>query len=225
MCGRFTHMHSWPEVHAFLRLDLIRGDVADALFAPHYNVAPTQTVLVARARADGKAELAPMRWGLAPHWSKEPKKGPINARCETVATNGMFRAAFKRRRAIVPVGGFFEWEKVDGAPRKQPWYFRPASDPMFAFGGLWEIWGEGDAKLETFTIVTTPANEFVAPLHDRMPLILPREAHQLWLFGEPEDAAKLMVPAPGTTMAAHRVSDRVNKPSAVGAGLVEAVEA
>jgi putative SOS response-associated peptidase YedK len=224
MCGRYTHMYTWEEVHAFLCLDLIRGEVAEALYGPHYNVAPTQSSLVARARADGKAELVPMRWGLAPHWSKDPRKGPINARGETVRTNGMFRAAFAKRRAIIPVSGFYEWQTLQAEGRKQPWYFSPNGAPIFAFAGLWEVWGEGESKLETFTIVMTDANEFIAPLHDRMPVILPREAHQLWLFGAPDEAAKLMVPAPGTALVAHRVSERVNRPRENGPDLIRSID-
>ena len=224
MCGRFTHMYTWDEVHSFLSLDLLRGDVADALFGPRYNVAPSQSVLVARASSPAQAEFAPMRWGFVPSWAKDAKRASINARSETVATNGVFRAAFKKRRCLIPVSGFYEWQALEGSTRKQPWYFHPAHDPLFAFGGLWEVWGEGADAVATVAIVTTSANEFVAPIHDRMPLIVPREHHAAWLFGEPEAAAKLMVPALGTSMAAHRVSAQVNSPRADGRELIGAVE-
>ena len=217
-------MYTWDEVHSFLSLDLIRGDIADALFGPRYNVAPSQAVLVARESLHAKAELAPMRWGLVPSWAKDAKRASINARSETVATNGMFRAAFKKRRCLIPVSGFYEWQVVEGTARKQPWYFHPASDPLFAFGGLWEQWGDGADRVETVAIVTTAANEFVQPVHDRMPLIVPREHHALWMFGAPDEAAKLMVPALGTSMAAHRVSERVNKPIVNDATLIDAME-
>jgi putative SOS response-associated peptidase YedK len=219
MCGRYTHMYTWEEVHAFLCLDLIRGDVAEALYGPHYNVAPTQSSLVARARADGKAELVPMKWGFVPAWAKDNKRASINARAETVATNGVFRAAFKQRRCLVPLSGFYEWQALEEGKRKQPWYFYPAQGALWAIGGIWETWGEAD----TFALITTAANEFIAPLHDRMPLILPREAQQLWLFGAPDEAAKLMAPAPGTVMAGHMVSDRVNRPKGQGPELIQAI--
>jgi len=217
-------MYSWAEVHEFLSLDLLKGEVADALFGPRYNVAPSQSVLVARASSTAQAELAPMRWGFVPSWAKDAKRASINARAETVATNGMFRAAFKKRRCLIPVSGFYEWQAIKGSTRKQPRYFYPAHDPLFAFGGLWEVWGEGADAVATVAIVTTVANEFVEPIHDRMPLIVPRKHHAQWLFGEPDAAAKLMVPALGTSMAAHRVAEKVNNPHSSGAELAEAVE-
>jgi putative SOS response-associated peptidase YedK len=214
-------MFTWEQVHAFLCLDLLRGPVAEALFEQRFNVAPTQTVNVVRAAGDGNAaELARMRWGLIPSWSKDGKPGPINARCEAVQTNGLFRTAFKKRRCIVPVSGFYEWQKLEGQSRKQPWYFFPATDPLFAFAGLWEIYGEGEARVDTFTVVTTPANELIEPLHDRMPLILPRDRIETWLRGTPDEAATVMVPAPGTVLAAHRVSERVNRSREQGAELI-----
>jgi putative SOS response-associated peptidase YedK len=217
-------MFTWEQVHAFLCLQYLRGPVAEALFEQRFNVAPSQTVNVVRASGDGEAcELAPMRWGLVPSWSKDGKPGPINARCETVQTNGLFRTAFKKRRCIVPVSGFYEWQQLEGRERKQPWYFFPASDPLFALAGLWESRGEGSERVDTFTLVTTPANELIAPLHDRMPLILPRDVHATWVFGTPDAAAKLMLPLPGTAMAAHQVSDRVNRPREQGAQLIEPI--
>jgi putative SOS response-associated peptidase YedK len=218
-------MYSWAEVHEFLSLDLLEGEVADALFGPRFNVAPSQDVLVARAASPTQAELVPMRWGFVPSWAKDAKRASINARSETVATNGMFRTAFKKRRCLIPVSGFYEWQAIEGSTRKQPWYFYPAHDPLFAFGGLWEEWGEGAERVATVAIVTTAANEFVEPIHDRMPLIVPRKHHAQWLFGEPDVAAKLMVPALGTSMAAHRVTEKVNNPRAGGRELIEVADA
>jgi putative SOS response-associated peptidase YedK len=224
MCGRFTKMHSWAEVHSFLSLDLLRGEVADALFRPSYNFAPTQVTPVARACAPATAELAAMRWGLVPSWSKDVKKHAINARAETVATQAMFRSAFRRRRCLVPANGYYEWQALPGERAKQPWYFQPAEGSLFAFGGVWERWGEGADAFESFAIITTAANEFVAPVHDRMPLIVAREHHAQWLFGTPEEASALLVPVPGTLLAAHRVSTRVNRPAVNDASLIAAVD-
>lgn len=99
MCGRFTHMHTWPEVPSFLSLELLRGPASEALFGPHYNVAPPQIVPVARVGADGVPEIVPMRWGLLPSWAKDTKRAPINARAETVQESGMFRNALSRAPA------------------------------------------------------------------------------------------------------------------------------
>lgn len=224
MCGRFTKRYTWSEVHSFLRLELLRGEVADALFAPRFNVAPTQEVGVARAADEHAAEFVSMRWGLIPSWSKDPKRPAINARAETVASNAMFRTAFRRRRCLIPVSGFYEWQARAGELRKQPWYFFPANAPLFAFGGLWERWTDGAITHDTFAIVTTLANEFVQPVHDRMPLIVAPEHHQLWLFGSPDEVSSLLVPAPGTALAAHRVSERVNSPRLDDESLVAIAE-
>jgi putative SOS response-associated peptidase YedK len=217
-------MFTWDEVHSFLSLDLLSGPVADALFAPRYNVAPTQTSLVVRVGASGAFELSAMRWGFVPSWSSDLKKSSINARGETVATTRMFRSAFEKRRCLVLVSGFYEWQALPGSTRKQPWYFHPAQGKLLALGGIWEHWTDGAAHLDSFAIVTTSANELIEPLHDRMPLILPPEAHATWLTGQPAEASALIVPAPGTVLGAHRVSERVNRPSSDEIALIEALE-
>ena len=224
MCGRFTQMHTWPEVHAFLALEMLQGPVAEALYGERYNIAPSQSIPLARAAGERVAEIVPMRWGLLPGWAKTTQRAPINARAETLASNAMFRSAFKHRRCLIPASGFYEWQALAGSPRKQPWYFHPAEEPLFAFGGVWEPAREGEGALATFAIVTTPANEFVQPIHDRMPLILPRAARQTWLFGSPEEAAALLVPVAGTALAAYRVSERVNSSRAEGSALIEALD-
>src|SRR6185295_17988739 len=151
-----------------------------------FNIAPTQQAPVVRTAKDGTREVALLRWGLVPFWAKDLKVGTqmINARGETVAEKPAFRHALQQRRCIVPATGFFEWRGEPG--RKQAFAITVPERPLFGFAGLWERWkpkdGAGEA-VDTFTIVTTDANASVAPIHDRMPVILPEAAYDEWLFG------------------------------------------
>ena len=162
-----------------------------------FNIAPTQAALVIRVR-EGAREMATLRWGLVPFWAKDLAVGTkmINARSEGVEAKAAFRAAIRQRRCLVPATGFFEWQGAPG--NKQPFAITLPDRPLFAFAGLWETWkpAEGEA-VETFTIVTTEANESAAEIHDRMPVILPREAEDAWLTGEPIEACKLLTPYAG----------------------------
>jgi putative SOS response-associated peptidase YedK len=163
-----------------------------------FNIAPTQEAPVVRIDREGKREVALLRWGLVPSWAKDIKAGNrmINARCEGVAEKPAFREALQRRRCIVPASGFFEWKQA--GRHKQPFAVTLPDEPLFGFAGLWERWrrGEGD-YVETFTIVTTDANDSVAAIHDRMPVIVPHHAIDAWLAGPAEEAAKLLAPWQG----------------------------
>ena len=178
-----------------------------------FNIAPTQQAPVVRAAQDGGREVAMLRWGLVPPWAKDVAVGNrmINARSEGVDSKPAFRAAVRERRCLVPASGFFEWKGVPG--RKQPFAITLPDRPLFAFAGLWETWRSREgASVETFTIVTTEANDAVAAIHDRMPVILPREAEAAWLGGEPLEACKLLTPYSGTIAlrAVSRVVSNVN---------------
>ena len=187
---------------------------------PRYNVAPGQDVAVVRAAESGRC-LAMLRWGLIPAWAKDPKIAwkLINARSETAAEKPSFRAAFRHRRCLIPADGFYEWQR-EGKTR-QPWLFGLRDGTPFAFAGLWEQWRipeaaahtgplaerrPGDAA-KTCTILTTAANDTVAPVHGRMPVILPPETWDAWLAGEEVPLA----PYPADAMTAHPVSTLVNR--------------
>ncbi len=217
MCGRFTQRMSWRELHE--RMDLIGTPLN---LRPRYNVAPGQDVSVVRA-AEGGRSLAMLRWGLIPAWAKDPAIAwkLINARSETAAQKPSFRAAYRHRRCLIPADGFYEWRR-EGKPR-QPWLFGLTDGAPFAFAGLWERWtvpagaaltgslaerSQGDA-VETCTILTTAANETVAPVHGRMPVILPRDAYDPWLAGEDVP----LPPFPANDMTAWPVSMLVNRPA------------
>ena len=209
VCGRFT-MHTSADAvldHFHLRPGAVQLPL-------RFNIAPTQQVPVVRPSGAGR-ELAEMRWGLAPSWSN-PKQGArmINARSETAAVKPSFRAAFKRRRCLVPSDGYFEWEKV--GTKKLPQYIQMEDERLFAFAGLWERWGDRedpDSQLETFTVLTTSANELTAHVHERMPVILNPDDYDRWLDTEVQDAEQLQAlfqPYPSGAMKMTRVSTRVN---------------
>ena len=171
---------------------------ADDRILKRFNIAPTQLAPVVRVGQDGARELAMLRWGLVPPWAKDIAVGTrmINARGEGVETKPAFRAAVDKRRCIVPATGFFEWKGV--ARQKQPFAVTLPDRHVFGFAGLWERWKPANgAAVETFTIVTTDANDAVAAIHDRMPVILPKEAEELWLHGDAAEARKLLTPYTG----------------------------
>ena len=214
MCGRFTLRTSSDSLSTLF--DGLRfPDIT-----PRYNIAPTQNVLCVRHSESGVNEPVMLRWGLVPSWSKDLKLGAsmINARGETVATKPAFRAAFKNRRCLVLADGFFEWVKV--GPEKQPYYIARYDDGPFCLAGLWESWSDkstadGSQKsIQTCTIITTSANSTMAPLHDRMPVILNANQFGFWLdteFKDREQLERLLVPCPAIEIFARAVSKLVNK--------------
>jgi putative SOS response-associated peptidase YedK len=180
---------------------------------PRYNVAPTQDVPIVRLRQDGGRELTMVRWGLVPHWAKDLAIGNrmINARAETVERLPAFRDAYRERRCLVPADGFFEWRK-EGRLR-QPLLIRRKDRAPFAFAGLWSRWRQPDgAILRSMTIVTCPANELVAPVHDRMPVILDPDDFGAWLDPRTVDGRTLLRPCPAAWLDVTPVNRRVNSP-------------
>lgn len=222
MCGRYTVIAT-PEV-----LRALFGYPEQPNFPPRFNIAPTQPVAIVRL-VDGKRQFALMRWGLLPSWVKDPKTFAllINARGESVLDKPAFRAAMKRRRCLIPADGFYEWQAVAG--RKQPFYVRAKSGAPFAFAGLWETWtGPNGEELDTAAIVTTRANRTLAPIHDRMPVVVPPEAFDLWLNCTKVDAitaSALIAPAPENFFEAYPVSTHVNRVANDDPKLVEPVVA
>jgi len=223
MCGRFTQQRPSAELAALFAADDLAGTPGG-----RYNLAPQQSGLVVVQSADDRRAIDAYRWGLVPTWAKDPRIGNrlINARAETVATTPTFRGAFQKRRCLVPADAFYEWERVTPAIRQPNLIRRPDGEPM-AFAGLWSPWrdpAESDgAWLRTFTIVTTTANSTLAPIHDRMPVILPPADWGAWLDpsiagGEP--LLGLLRPAPDDLLVRYPVSRRVNSARNEGADLV-----
>ena len=196
-------------------------------WGPSYNVAPQTFQPVVRLNRDtGQREIVLMRWGLIPYWSKDSKIGysTINAKAETVATAPAFREAVRRRRCLVPADAFYEWQKLD-PKHKQPFAIALASREPYGLAGLWERWKDAKAAefLETFTIITTDANQVVAPLHNRMPVIIERKDYARWLGGDDpaQPPLDLLRPFPAEKMTAWKVDKSVGNVRNDAAHLLE----
>jgi putative SOS response-associated peptidase YedK len=209
MCGRATYKLTWEEIVALYRLTL---GPAPHNFQPRFNVCPTTTIDAIVAE-DGKRELIRARWGLVPGWWKKPLKelklATFNARAETVDQKPMFRSAFKRKRCLIPVSGYYEWQDTPGG--KQPWYFTARDgSPALTIAGLWDEWTnpESGKPLKSCTMIITEPNKFVAEVHDRMPVLLAEQQFDPWLSGEA--GVESLKPAPNDFLQKWPVSKRVN---------------
>ena len=208
MCGRFVRQSSSEEF-----ANLFSATTPTELnLAASYNITPSQTVLVARLDQQQRRELTALHWGLVPSWSKGPdnRYSMINARAETVASKPAYRNAFKRRRCLFAVDGFYEWKRQDNA--KQPYYIHMAGDEPFAMAGLWEFWQGADGSvIESCAIITTTPNELMADIHDRMPVILAPDDYTAWL-DHSQTPEQLLKSYPAELMDAYPVSTQVNSP-------------
>ena len=228
MCGRFVSATPPDQIAKYFDV----AETSETLLEPNYNVAPTTdiyTVLV----SGGVRRLEPIHWGLVPWWAKDLKVGNrmINARAETLAEKNAFKRAFRKRRCIVPADGFYEWQKRPGHKHKQPFYIERADGEPLAFAGLWEVWRGPDREGPPFpsaTIVTGPANETMAAIHDRMPIVLPPDAWDTWLDPEVDDLdllGRFLVPAPSALITMHPVSTEVNNVRNGGPQLIDEIDA
>lgn len=193
MCGRYA---AFLPAEAIVALFQTRGAVPN--WAPSWNMAPTRDAPVVRRHPQtGERRLDLLRWGLVPHWAKDPKavRLSINARAETLASTPMFRDAYAgRRRCLVPADLFYEWQVVEGT--KLPWAIARADGQPLVFAGLWEGWRGADGTvIRSFTIVTTDANPSLRPLHERMPVVLEPDAWPLWLGEAEGDPAAILRPS------------------------------
>lgn len=207
MCGRYSLSKSAQQLIEHFEA------VFDEVFSPNYNAAPSQMLPV--IRYDGQRYLSTLKWGLVPFWAKEPKIGfkMINARSETVTEKPAFRNLLPQNRCIVPAEGYYEWKATPSG--KAPHFIQLKSKEMFGMAGLWTTWKDAEQRpLHTFTLLTCPANDSVAHIHDRMPVILPPEKQALWLDPTvPVDHLKpLMATYPGDEMSYYTVSSAVNIP-------------
>jgi putative SOS response-associated peptidase YedK len=214
MCGRVVQKTPLAEIRVlFETVNPVPN------MAATYNGAPTQNLAVVRLDGAGRRSLDLLRWGLIPSWAKDKSIGPrlINAMSETVATKPAFRDAFRHRRCLVPVDFFYEWQKTGGGKQpggKQPYAIGLADGAPMALAGLWDRWKdpEDGAALHSFTIITGAPNELVAPIHNRMPVVLPHQAWRSWLGEdcvETGDLLALLRPYPAAAMHACKVATRV----------------
>ncbi|MGH9043136.1 MAG: SOS response-associated peptidase [Acidimicrobiia bacterium] len=221
MCGRYASSQPLSDLAERFLIDEVRTEP----LPPSWNVAPTDPVY-AVAEHEGRRLLGSFRWGLIPPGARDPAQGPrpINARAETLVERPLFRDAFARRRCLLPADGFYEWESRDG--RKQPYFFAPGEGDVLAMAGLWSTWRREGHAIRTCAIITTSANQIVAPLHDRMPVILPPEHWEVWLDRDEHDLAllsSLLVPAPDELLQPRPVGTEVNSVRNNGPGLTAPV--
>ncbi|WP_333832772.1 SOS response-associated peptidase [Rubrimonas sp.] len=225
MCGRFALTLPRDAVRA--HFSAAPTEAAAALpDAPRYNICPTQPVAAIRLDAEGRRALDALRWGFIPPWAKTPSDGPllINARAETLHEKPAFREACRRTRCLIPATGFFEW-RADAGRGKEPWFIRPAQADLMAFAGVWTVWSGPDGPVASCAIVTCAANAALAPIHHRMPVIVPPADYGLWLGEEGKGAATLMKPAPEGFLAMHRVDRAVNAARHDAPELIEPIDA
>jgi putative SOS response-associated peptidase YedK len=218
MCGRYSLV---PTNDIAARFDVQQEQLS---LQPRYNIAPSQSMPVVIRNSPNR--LVEMQWGLIPSWSKQPRAqfSTINARAETIAKSPVFRGPFKSRRCLVPASGFYEWQRV--GDRKQPFCIRLKDDDLFAFAGLYDVWHDADGnELYSYTVITTTPNELVAPIHNRMPVILRRDDEDAWLNKETEPGRlmSLLVAYPADEMEAYPVSRAVNSPANEGVELMQPV--
>ncbi|WP_208028541.1 SOS response-associated peptidase [Rhabdothermincola sediminis] len=226
MCGRFVAASPPDEIARYFG-----AEAPEALLEASYNVAPTNDVYA--VLEDGTTRrVETLHWGLVPRWAKDPSIGNrlINARAETLAEKNAFKHAYRMRRCIIPADGFYEWRPERGEKRKQPYYVRRADGEPMAFAGLWELWRNPenpDEQLRSCCIITGEPNEKVRPIHDRMPVILPERAWDIWLDPAEHDLetlGKLLVPAPASLIELYPVSREVNNVRNKGRKLIDPVE-
>ena len=216
MCGRFTLKSAGR-----IKFDRVDDSNLPPLL-PRYNIAPSQNVL-AVVQHDGEREASFLQWGLIPSWSKDGK-GFINARAETIGEKPSFSESFLRRRCLIPADCFYEWER--SGKIAQPYYFQLQDESPIAFAGIWDEWQGNGKAIASCAIITTVANELLARIHDRMPVILPSELQDQWLHEETElpTLRNLLAPFPASEMLSHAVSYDVNDPRIDEEHLIRPVE-
>jgi putative SOS response-associated peptidase YedK len=225
MCGRYATTRSSADLSALFDAD---DETHDGL-AADYNVAPTDPVPIVRmSRSAGARVLTRVKWGLVPAYAKDTRGGArmINARAETVTKSGAFAPSFAKRRCLVPADGWYEWQRR-GPKDKQPYFMTDPDGDVLAFAGLWAVWGRGDDRVLSCCILTAAALGDLTLIHDRMPLVLARDAWDAWLTAEPADAERLLTPSAEIVsgLEVRPVGVRVGDVHNDGPSLIERVDA
>ncbi|HEX3802618.1 MAG TPA: SOS response-associated peptidase [Solirubrobacteraceae bacterium] len=197
MCGRYSLAVPNP---AQLRARFPIGE--SIAVQSHHNIAPGSDVLTVTTDRDGQPRGELLRWGLVPSWAEKSTTGfkMINARAETLMDRAAYRKPFERFRCLIPADGFYEWQPIPAEKRKQPFHITRADGRLFAFAGLWSVWHRGEPdELRSCTIITTGANERIAKVHDRMPVILEPDEEAFWLQHDaPLDALQALLRGPSS---------------------------
>ena len=220
MCGRYNLITDARALIDYFEIEQTLLDTAT--LRPQYNIAPSQDVPIVRDLGQGR-ELTVARWGLVPHWAKEPKSeySTINARAETVAEKPTYREAFRSRRCLIPATGFYEWHQAGN--KKTPYHIHLPHRQLFAFAGLWDRWEREGVGFDSCSIIVTTANTALHSIHDRMPVILNAAQYGTWLNGRHYNRAQLMsLLEPYAGPLAHEAVGRyVNNPRNEGAGCID----
>ncbi|HEU0059977.1 MAG TPA: SOS response-associated peptidase [Hyphomicrobiaceae bacterium] len=226
MCGRITQKSN-PNILGLKITTMVEPLYADNT-PPRYNGAPGQEHWVIRQDAKtGARSLDRLWWGLIPYWCKDESRArkPINAKSETIATLASFRDAYRRRRCLLPIDNFFEWKAMSGAAAKQPYAIGMRSGEPFALAAIWDSWQRPGTseRVRSFAVVTCPANDVIAEIHDRMPVIIAAAAYDQWLAPLDPDPRGLLAPYPSAPMMIWPITTRVNKPANDDAEILRAV--
>jgi len=236
MCGRFTYLFTWREIHdhlqGFIDVPQVAADDPAAAYPPRYNIAPTQPILAVRVTPKGNAP-ALFRWGLVPVWVKDPREFPllINARIESAASKPAFRGSVRHMRCLIPASGFYEWQKQPDGSR-QPFYITLKDGAPMIFAGLWSTWmGPEGEEIDTAAILTQAATGELTEIHDRTPAVLRPEQYEMWLDASAGTAASaemalaVIEPLADLGVVKVPVARRVGSVKNDDAGLIEPVAA
>jgi putative SOS response-associated peptidase YedK len=209
MCGRYSFAPDLKIVNEHYNIT-----VNDNKIDSNYNCAPTQLLPVISNEEPGIMSL--FRWGLIPFWAKDKSIGNklINARAETIAEKPSFRTSFKRRRCLIPADAFYEWRKDENTKKKIPYRIFLKDQPLFSMAGIWDEWKSPEGEsVNSFSIITTSPNELMVEIHNRMPMILPKDLEKIWLESNDQKLLlEMLQPYPAKLMDAYRISDLVNSP-------------
>jgi len=219
MCGRFA------QATALDKLEQMLDIVGQLTTQARYNIAPSSLVTIVRQNTNGQAEYAALKWGLIPHWSKDPGIGNklINAKSETLQEKPSFRGPFRYRRCLVPVDGFYEWTSEGG--KKQPWFIQSEDEQPLLLAGLWDNWETPQQDIESFTIITRAADQQISSIHDRMPVMLKPEHISTWLDRK-NQTPELLFPVMNQSIKLKywQVSTQVNSPRNDTAALTKPIQ-
>lgn len=209
MCGRYSLTRRQQEISERFGLEQLLDE-----FKPRFNISPTQNVPVIVQEEEQKI-ITPYRWGLIPSWVKDLKTARqiINSRSETILEKPFFKRLVTKKRCLIPADGFYEWKQGANPKQKIPMWIHLVDKSLFAFAGIYDEWKSEEKNFRSYSIITCAANDVVAPVHDRMPVILPRELEDKWLdpeFKDPDEIVKMLVPYPNELVTMYQVSSDVN---------------